>query len=81
MAGLPLKKGSVSITAGGDIYNSQQILAGTDLQLQTKGDLLSTGTIGNETGIINLTAARDFTQTGSVRLEKGALNINVGSDL
>lgn len=78
---LAAQKGSVSITAGGDIYNSQQILAGTDLQLQTKGDLLSTGTIGSETGIINLTAARDFTQTGSVRLEKGALNINVGSDL
>ena len=78
---LAAQKGSVSITAGGDIYNSQQILAGTDLQLQTKGDLLSTGTIGSETGIINLTVAREFTQTGSVRLEKGALNINVGSDL
>ena len=78
---LAAQKGSVSITAGGDIYNSQQILAGTDLQLQTEGNLLSTGTIGSETGIITLSAAKDFTQTGSVRLEKGALNINVGSDL
>ena len=78
---LAAQKGSISITAGGDIYNSQQILAGTDLQLQTEGKLLSTGTIGSETGIITLSAAKDFTQTGSVRLEKGALNINVGSDL
>ena len=78
---LAAQKGSISITAGGDIYNSQQILAGTDLQLQTEGKLLSTGAIGSETGIITLSAAKDFTQTGSVRLEKGALNINVGSDL
>lgn len=33
---LAAQKGSISITAGGDIYNSQQILAGTDLQRQTR---------------------------------------------
>lgn len=73
--------GSVNITAGNDIYNSQQILSGTDLQVHTKGNLLSTGTVGSENGTINLAAAKDFTQTGSVRLEKGTLNINVGNDL
>ena len=75
------QNGAIDIAAGGDIYNSRQILGGTDLKIHTGGDLLSTGTIGSENGTLTLAAEHNLTQTGSVRLETGTLSIAVGGDL